>query len=339
MDVIRSISAWLTGGALLLALTGAGGAVETAPGTQVVIARGAEGTEEYGVVFAKQVAAWEAAAQAAGARSVVIGPEAGEKALEQLRGHLQKHSQSPPDRLWLVLIGHGTFDGREAKFNLTGPDLTPTELKALLTDYAGELVFVHSGSAGQPFAKALAGEKRITVSATKSGDEVFYTRFGEPFAEAISGLPAADLDQDAQVSILEAFLFAADRVRSWYEEQERIATEHAILDDNGDGIGTRAEVFEGVRPKAGTPEPVDGTQARRVALVMSAEEQRLSASERRRRDELEAQVEALKSRREQLGEEAYYSELEQVLVELARIITGQRERLSEGKEPGPEAGR
>lgn len=313
--VMRSwIGIFLFGGGALLA--------EPAPDTRVILLRGADGAEEYGKAFSEEVALWEKAAEKAGAPSLVIGPEAGEQALEKLRAELAKTLQEPPAALWLALIGHGTFDGREAKFNLAGPDLTPAALAEMLAGFGGELIFIHTGSASQPFAKALKGDKRVLVTATKSGDEVFYTRFGQPFAEAIGGLPEADLDQDDQVSVLEAFLFAADRVRSWYEERERIATEHAILDDNGDGVGTRSEVFEGARPKPGTPEPVDGDRARQVALVLSAEEQKLTAEQRQRRDELERQVEALKKKREALGDDAYYAELEKVLLELARIVTG-----------------
>lgn len=304
------------------ALCGAALRADPAPDTRVMILRGADGAEEYGAAFSEQVALWEQAAESAGALCEVIGPEVGGQALERLRARLSEVLKEPPAVFWLVLVGHGTFDGREAKFNLTGPDLTPTMLKDMLASYAGGLVFVHSGSASQPFAKALAGDNRVLVSATKSGDEVFFTRFGKPFAEAIGGLPAADLDQDEQVSVLEAFLYAADRVRSWYEEQERIATEHALIDDNGDGVGTRSEVFEGVRPKPGTPEPVDGARARRIALVLNAGERKLGAAQRQRRDELEEQVEALKARRESLGDDAYYRELEKVLLELARIVTG-----------------
>ncbi len=307
---------------LLPLLLAASLGLATPSDVQIVVVRGADGAQEYGEVFAEQAALWQQAAGKAAAPCVVLGPEAGEQCLEKLREHLQTCLAEPPATLWLVLAGHGTFDGREAKFNLTGPDLTPEALTEMLAGFEGELIFIHTGSAGQPFAKALKGEKRVLVTATKSGDEVFFTRFGKPFAEAIGGLAEADLDQDDQVSVLEAFLFAADRVRSWYEEQERIATEHALLDDNGDGVGTRAEVFEGARPKVGTPEPVDGDRARQVALVLSSEEQKLSAAQRQRRDELERQVEALKKKRDALGEDAYYAELEKVMLELARIVAG-----------------
>jgi hypothetical protein len=184
------------------------------------------------------------------------------------------------------------------------------------------LVFVHTGSASEPFAKALKGERRVMVTATKSGDEVFYTRFGKPFAEAIGGLREADVDQDGQVSVLEAFLHATVQVKGFYEAEERISTEHALVEDNADGVGTRSEVFEGTRPKAGTKVPVDGARARQVVLVPGEEEKLLTEEQRARRDVLETELEALKGRREAMGEEEYYAVLEKLLVELAGIVTG-----------------
>ena len=227
-----------------------------------------------------------------------------------------------PVRLWVVLVGHGTYDGREARFSLAGPDLKPEHLVTVLKPYAGELVFVHTGSASEPFAKALKGERRVMVTATKSGDEVFYTRFGKPFAEAIGGRPEADVDQDGQVSVLEAFLHAAAEVKGFYETEERISTEHALVEDNADGLGTRSEVFEGTRPKEGTKVPVDGARARQVVLVPGEEEKRLTEEQRARRDALETELEALKGRREAMGDEGYYAALEKLLVELAGIVTG-----------------
>jgi hypothetical protein len=312
---------WLMGLGVGVLLGSAVG-LEPARDAQVLVVRGADGTEEYGKAFAEQVALWETAAGQAGLKCEVVGPEAGESCGEQVMQRLREVMKKPPTALWLVLIGHGTFDGREAKFNVSGPDLKPEMLAEALGAFPGEVIFVHTGSASQPFARALKGERRILVTATKSGDEVFYTRFGKPFAEAIGGLSEADLDQDGQVSVLEAFLHAGDVVASFYEEEERIATEHAVLDDNGDGLGTRSEVFEGVRPKAGTPEPVDGMRARQVALMLSEAERKLTEAQRQRRDALEREVEALKVKRAELGEEGYYAALEKVMLELARIVTG-----------------
>lgn len=292
------------------------------PVVQVLVIRGADGTEAYGRDFADQSRLWKEAAERAGAGFEEVGPEVGEGCLAKAMERLKERVQAGSVRLWLVLVGHGTYDGREARFSLTGPDLTPEDLVEVLKPYAGELVFVHSGSASEPFVKALKGERRVMVTATKSGDEVFYTRFGKPFAEAIGGLREADVDQDGQVSVLEAFLHATVQVKGFYEAEERISTEHALVEDNADGVGTRSEVFEGTRPKAGTKVPVDGARARQVVLVPGEEEKLLTEEQRARRDVLETELEALKGRREAMGEEEYYAVLEKLLVELAGIVTG-----------------
>lgn len=268
------------------------------------------------------VEALEEAAARAGVEFEEVGPEAGDECLARARERLKELVKVATVRLWVVLVGHGTFDGREARFSLTGPDLMPEDLTDGLKSYAGEMVLVHTGSASEPFAKALKGERRVVITATKSGDEVFYTRFGKPFAEAIGGLTEADFDQDGQVSVLEAFLHASVQVKDFYETEERIATEHALVEDNSDGTGTRSELFEGTRPKAGTKLPVDGARARQVVLVPSDEEKLMNEQQRVRRDELERELEELKGRREELGDERYYETLEKLLVELAGIVTG-----------------
>ena len=308
---------------LILACWGVGllmGAAE--PGVRVLVIRGADGTEAYGRDFAEQSRLWKEAAGRAGAGFEEVGPEMGEGCLAKAKMKLEEWVKAGPVRLWVVLVGHGTYDGREARFSLTGPDLMPEHLVTVLKPYSGELVFVHTGSASEPFAKALKAERRVMVTATKSGDEVFYTRFGKPFAEAIGGLPEADVDQDGQVSVLEAFLHATAEVKGFYETEERISTEHALVEDNADGVGTRSEVFEGTRPKAGTKVPVDGARARQVVLVPGEEEKRLTEEQRARRDALETELEALKGRREAMGDEGYYATLEKLLVELAGIVTG-----------------
>ena len=128
----------------------------------------------------------------------------------------------------------------------------------------------------------------MIISATRSGNEQNFTRFGQHFAEAIAD-PQGDLDQDGQTSLLEAFLSASARVAEFYKTEGRLATEHALIDDNGDGLGTPADWFRGTRatkqPKDGRS--LDGLRAHQFHLVRSAEEQRLSAEARARRDELE----------------------------------------------------
>ena len=107
-------------------------------------------------------------------------------------------------------------------------------------------MIVNCASASGPFVNRLSGENRIVVTATKSGTEHNYARFGEYFARAIAS-PDSDLDHDDEVSVHEAFLRASAEVRQFYETEDRILTEHALIDDNGDGKGTPASMFRGMR--------------------------------------------------------------------------------------------
>ena len=281
----------------------------------VVIVQGAPGTEEYGKKFKTQVEAWTNACAKAG-----IAPEihSGEKTTEELEKRL---ATSTPERaLWLVLIGHGTFDGREAKFSAEGPDFDVKQLAGWLKPLKQEIAVIHTASASGGFLKSLSGKNRIVITSTKSPDEVFYARFGEHFAEAIGGLAEADLDQDKQVSLLEAFRHASKAAATFYENEGRLATEHALLEDNGDGIGTRSEVFDADAPVApGTV--LDGARAAQMVLVLSAEEQQLTDEQRSTRDALERDLNKLKAERSKLPESEYYMKLETLLRKLGGVYT------------------
>lgn len=279
---------------------------------EVLVVSGAAGEASYEKLFAEQRDAWKSACERAGAAFTALG--GGDQDAVLLEEALKKAAAKPEGQFWLVLVGHGTFDGREAKFNLRGPDVTAKQLALWCVPVRREMVVVHGGSASAAFLTALAGRNRILVSATQSADEIYFTRFGGYFANAIAGDLQADLDQDRQVSVLEAFRHASRLVAEFYEKEERIATEHALLDDNGDGVGTRAEVFT-TRAK----EAKDGARAAQVALVLSEEEKRLSDALRLKRDELERKLEALKGRRGEMAEDAFYRELEVLLRELAQV--------------------
>lgn len=288
----------------------------------VVLILGAAGSGEYGQRFAAQVKSWKEACGKAAAAVEVIGesdatPNGDDLAL--LEAAMRKAAAKTTGQLWLVWIGHGTYDGREAKFNLRGPDVSPKEVSEWLRPLQRELVVIQTASASAPFLTALAGPNRVIVSATKGADEVFYARFGEFFAPAIGGLPEADLDQDHQVSVLEAFLFANKKAAEFYEQEGRLATEHALIEDNADGAGSRAETFTGIKANPAEGVKADGLRAAQVALVLSAEEAALPDTIRARRDALEARLEEIKADREKLGEKAYYAKLEELLRELAAL--------------------
>lgn len=134
--------------------------------------------------------------------------------------------------------------------------------------------------------------------------------------------PAADLDKDRQVSLLEAFIFAAGRTAEFYEGEARLATETALIDDNGDGRGTPAAWFRGVRATRAARDgaSLDGARAHQLHLVPSARERAMPPAARARRDELERAIRALRERKAEFPtEDEYYAALEPLLIEMARL--------------------
>lgn len=281
----------------------------------VVIVVGAPGAEEYGKKFTAQVEAWKNACAKGEVPMEIIR---GEETTVQLAKRL---ADSKPERsLWLVLIGHGTFDGREAKFSAEGPDFDVKQLSDWIKPLKQEVAIIHTASSSGGFLKSLSGKSRIVITSTKSPDEVFYARFGEHFAEAIGGLPEADLDQDKQVSLLEAFRHASKAAAMFYENEGRLATEHALIEDNGDGVGTRSEIFDAAAPPQ-TGLALDGDRASQLVLVLSDEEQKLTDAQRSTRDGIERELKSLKEQRAKLGDEEYYTKLEALMVKLGEVYS------------------
>jgi hypothetical protein len=222
--------------------------------------------------------------------------------------------------LWLVLIGHGTFDGRTAKFNLRGPDLAASDLAEWLRPLPRPVAVIDTTSSSAPFLKPLSAPGRIVITATKSGFEQNFTRFGQYLAQAIVD-PTADLDKDGQTSLLEAFLSAAHATGQFYAAAGRLATEHALLDDNGDGLGTPAEWFRALRAtkKAGAGASLDGYRTHQLHLLPSPAEAALPPEVRATRDQLELEVLNLRDARANLSDDEYFARLEPLLRAIAQI--------------------
>ena len=293
-----------------------------APTADICVLVGAPGEEQFTAGFTAAAHAWEKAAERGGASFAMIGldSETASAPRDRFQQWLAERHGKSSTPMWIVYLGHGTFDGREARLNLRGPDLTAKELAGWLQPVQRPVVFIHGGSAGAPFIPALSASDRIIISATRSGHELNYARFGERFADAVAN-PAADIDQDGQTSVLEAFVTAAQRVQAFYAETGRLATEHALIDDNGDKQGTPADWFRGNRlqrrPKSGA-EP-DGARAGLIALVPSESERSLTPAQRAARDGLERELEALRARKSELKEDEYYRQLEPLLRRLGAI--------------------
>jgi hypothetical protein len=212
----------------------------------------------------------------------------------------------------VVLIGHGTAQGEEGKFNLPGPDMSGEELAAALAVFPTQTVaVVHTGSAGGGFVAPLSGPNRITLSATRTSRERNATEFAAFFVEALTG-DGSDLDKDGQISLLEAFTYTRAEVARQYAEDNEILTEHAVLDDNGDGEGS---------PDASTT-AADGRLAAgfrlgRTAVTAQATDDPALAKLYEERREIMGRIDGLRASRDAMTEERYDEALEALLVELA----------------------
>lgn len=232
----------------------------------------------------------------------------------------------PDDVVFVVLIGHGTSDGKVAKFNLPGPDMTAADFSAALAAFRPKnVVFVNTASASAPFIEALAAPGRVIVTATRTAAEQFATLFGGYFIDALTGDAAdADADKNRRVSVLEAFNAAKREVARVYDQRGVMLTERALLEDGGDGEGSLDPGVNGT----------DGRVAAVLSLGVSAEDLTLPADPALRtlheeRRELERRAEALKLMKASMPPAQYAAELEKLLIELAR--KSQAIRAIEGK--------
>ncbi len=290
---------------------------------KLLIVVGAAGEPKYGEMFTAWATRWEQAAKTAGIDAQQISPEvAATDSREKLFAAFDQIATSPPNQFWLVLIGHGTFDGKQSKFNLAGPDVTDDELKNWLDkiDCQSATIVINCASASGGFLDKLSGANRIVITATKSGSEQNFAHFGDYLSQSIVDA-AADLDKDGQTSLLEAFLSASKQTAEFYQADARLATEHALLDDNGDRKGTAADWFTGIRVvgRARDGSVPDGPRANQIFFLPGPQEAEWSAEARARRDELELKVEELIRQKPDLNEADYYKQLENLMVELARI--------------------
>lgn len=296
---------------------------QRSPKQTVITVTGAVGEETFAKPFRTWTEQWREAAEQGDAEYHAIGlaeSDASDRELLEKRLR-QAAEQDTTEPLWLVMIGHGTFDGRTAKFNLRGRDVSAQELVGWVQDAKRPLVIVNGASSSGPFINRLSGTNRVVVTATKSGFESNYARFaGEMSTAILSG--GADLNKDGQTSLLEAFLTASTRVAQFYEQEGRLATEHALLDDNGDKLGTPATFFRGARAIKSAKEgaEVDGCRALQIVLIRSEQEQSLSSEQRQQRDQLETQIAQLRDRKTTMDEAEYYRQLEALLTQLGEVL-------------------
>ena len=265
----------------------------------VVVLEGLGGNDIYAAQFADQVASIEDAARGLAGDGDVRIFRSGAYTREDVMAHFSDlaASVSSDDRLALFLIGHGSYDDHEYKFNISGPDITDTDLVDMLDGLSGvsQLVVNTSSASGATVAR-LTADNRTLILATRSGAERHATRFGHYFATALFDA-SADLDKNSLVTAEEAFRFAERQVSDYFERNGQLATEHPRLE------GTQAGRFSLARLGA------------RRTVRADAELERLIES----RDQLNADIDALRLQRDSMAADDYQSQLLERMLELATL--------------------
>ena len=297
---------------------------ETAKVADVVVVVGAPGKSEYETLFREWASRWQALEQESEIELTMIGLDADQSRStdrERFLTAVSKQANASEIPLWMILIGHGTYAEDVAKFNLRGPDLSATELAGAISEFKRPIVLVNGSSSSGPFVDRLSGNSRVIVTATKSGTEENFARFAGKFAGSIRS-PESDIDHDDEVSVLEAFLRASKEVEQEYLASDRLATEHAVIDDNADQRGTPAKLFRGHRVDGESEDggQIDGELARQITILrLPAAGKPLSPEQMARRAELEQQHEKLRKQRNTMIDEAYDEALLPIMLELAKL--------------------
>lgn len=229
------------------------------------------------------------------------------------------------DQVTIYLIGHGSGAEEESKFNIVGPDITGGQFAEMLDAFdQQDMVIVNTTSASYGFSAALSSEGRVVISSTRSSSEKFDPVFSNYFIEALDNRNG-DRDKNNRVSILEAFNYAKSNVEEFYEEQGRLASEHAGLDDNGDALfslnPTTAEIDGRLAEIAYIDNLVDDTAG------LSSEAINLKS----RMQEIERSIFILRGRKVEFLEADYWLQMEELLVGLARATEQFNQFLNPGE--------
>ncbi|MGP0075188.1 MAG: hypothetical protein ACLPWF_25025 [Bryobacteraceae bacterium] len=244
--------------------------------------------------------------------TTLYGPQATKANVQNALAQVAREAK-PGDAFVLMLIGHGSFDGYDYKFNVPGPDISGVELGAMLDRIpCTRQLVVNMTSASGGSRAALEKANRVVITATKSGNEKNATVFARFWVEALRD-PAADTDKNETVSALEAFIFAETKTAQFYETQKRLATEHPTLEDTGQGDGER-------KP---SPENGEGLKAAQFPLLRIGSAQVAAATPEKKallekRDQLEEQIDKLKYEKAAMGTDDYKKQLQALLLELAK---------------------
>jgi hypothetical protein len=290
------------------------GALQARAATYYVIVSGLGGEPDYDQRFTAAAKDLDRVFKTSGETAHVSTLSGAQATAAKFRETLESIAREakPEDDFVLILIGHGSFDSVEYKFNFVGPDLTGAQIAELCDRIAARRqLVVNTTSASGGSVPALERSGRAVIAATKSGTEKNATVFARYWVEALQD-PAADTDKSDSVSAMEAFSYAAKKTAAFYDSQKRLATEHAVFDDVGRGDPVR-EAGNGQGQLMAT------LTVLRLGGNLQANNDPARRSLLERKEQLEQKIDTLKYQKAAMDPEEYKKQLTAALVELAKV--------------------
>ncbi len=285
--------------------------------TYYVTVAGLGGEPDYEQRFTGQAKDLDKAFKSAGSTAHVYTLTGAQATAAQLRSTVSTIAQQATanDDFVLILIGHGSFDGAEYKFNLVGPDLSAGELATLCDRIpARRQLIVDTTSASGGAVSALERSGRAVIAATKAGTEKNATVFGRYWVEALQD-PSADTDKNESLSAMEAFVYAAKKTAAFYDSQKRLATEHAVFDDIGRGDPVR-------EAGNGQGQSLSNFTILRFGAAQKAASDPAKQALLAKKEDLEQKIDTLKYGKAAMDPGDYRRQLTAALLELAQVQEG-----------------
>jgi hypothetical protein len=291
-------------------------AIPARAGVYYVTVAGLGGEPDYEQEFTSLATDLDRLLKASGSDAHVYtldGNDATRARLKEVLGKVAGEAK-PDDDFVLVLIGHGSYDGVEYKFNLVGPDISAADLAALLDRIAAKRqLIVNTTSASGGSVPALEKRGRCVIAATKSGTEKNATVFARYWVEALHD-PEADLDKNEAITALEAFQYATKKTASFYDSQKRLATEHAVFDDTGHHDAVREPA-----PDTGEGRLLSNFTLIRLGAAQKAYNDPAKRALLAQKEELERKIDTLKYQKITMSQDDYKAQLTAALLELAKV--------------------
>ncbi len=265
----------------------------------ITIIQGLDGTSDYAQQFSEQARRVNIASESV-TQNPLIRYFSGEDATrESILDHFSQlaSTMTHEDRIAVFLIGHGSYDGFEYKFNIPGPDITGKHIKDVMNALPAKVqLLVNTSSASGAINEQLKNEDRVVITATRNGNERLATRFGAYFFEAIEN-SAADINKNNAITVKEAFDYAERMVTDYFEDQGQLATEHPQLSGDYAGQFVIARLLR------------DRTEDENPELTKFLTE----------RGEIDIKIEELQLKKGELLQDEFLSQLQILMIDLSTV--------------------